>query len=175
MPTLRSATLLASSWLCLVRCSHSNDSNRNKNAAPRVGHGGMGLHLAPLSAKGGMLGVAASDIGLINDDASCHDENDAPNNASPPRGGSPTKRGIKRKSPSRGLGGVLCPSTPPSLPALRPMRRITASPPPECSGISNGFFGQAGGARTGGPCCARDRPGTAGGRRSGSWPAARVA
>ena len=98
--------------------------------------------LAPLSAKGSTLGAAASDIGLGNDDASCHDENDAPNNASPPRGGSPTKRGIKRKSPSR-AGLVLCPSTPPSPPALRPMRRITASPPPECSGISNGFFGQA--------------------------------
>ena len=44
------------------------------------------MHLAPLSAKGGTLGAAASDIGLVNDDASCHDENDAPNNASPPRG-----------------------------------------------------------------------------------------
>jgi hypothetical protein len=32
-----------------------------------------------------------------------------PNNASPPRGGSPAKRGFKRKSPSQGLGGVLCP------------------------------------------------------------------
>jgi hypothetical protein len=48
-----------------------------------------------------------------------------------------------RKSHSRGLGGVLCPSTLPSPPALRPMHRITASPPSECRGISNGFFGQA--------------------------------
>ena len=49
----------------------------------------------------------------------------------------------KRKSHSRGLGGVLCPSTLPSPPALRPMRRITVSPPSECRGIFNGFFGQA--------------------------------
>ncbi len=60
------------------------------------------------------------------------------------RGGSPAKsRGAKRKSPSQGLGGVLCPLALPSPPALRPMRRITASPPSECRGICNGFFGQA--------------------------------
>ena len=90
--------------------------------------------LAPLSAKGGgtsTSGAASSDVGLVDDDATCHDENDPPNNASPRRDRSQTKnrgRGTKRKSPSRGLGGVLCPSTPPSPPALRPMRRITASP-----------------------------------------------
>ena len=39
--------------------------------------------------------------------------------------------------------GVLCPSTPPLPPALRPMRQITASPLSECRGISSGFFGQA--------------------------------
>ena len=144
MPTLRSAIRYYPPRLVVAASDAAIRTTRIgiKNAAPRVGHGGMGLHLAPLSAKGGTLGAAASDIGLVNDDASCHDENDAPNNASPPRGGSPTKRGIKRKSPSR-AGLVLCPSTPPSPPALRPMRRITASPPPECSGISNGFFGQA--------------------------------
>jgi hypothetical protein len=43
MPTLQSATLLASSWLC-HQCSHSNDSIKNKNVAPHVGHGGMGLY-----------------------------------------------------------------------------------------------------------------------------------
>jgi hypothetical protein len=102
--------------------------------------------LVPLSAKGGTStsGVAASDVGLIDDDASCHDENGTPNNSSPRRGGSPTKsRGTKRKSPFQGLGGVLCPSAPPSPPSLRPMRQINASPPLECRGISNGFFGQA--------------------------------
>jgi hypothetical protein len=51
------------------------------------------------------------DIGLVDNNASCHDENGLPNNASPCRGGSPTKRGTKRKSPSRELGGVLCPSS----------------------------------------------------------------
>ena len=67
------------------------------------------------------------------------------NNTSPRRDESPTKSrgGTKRKSPSQGLGGVLCPSTPPLPPALRPMRWITGSPPSECRGISNGFFGQA--------------------------------
>jgi len=37
----------------------------------------------------------------------------------------------------------VCPSTPPSPPALRPMRRITASLPSECRDIFNVFFGQA--------------------------------
>ena len=37
----------------------------------------------------------------------------------------------------------MCPSTPPSPPALCPMRQITASLPSECRGISNGFFGQS--------------------------------
>jgi hypothetical protein len=50
---------------------------------------------------------------------------------------------VKRKSPSQGLSRVLCPSTLPSPPSLCPMRQITASPPSECRGISNGFFGQA--------------------------------
>jgi hypothetical protein len=143
MPLLQSATLLALSWLC-HQCSHSNDSNTNKKCcflcqALRDG-------LAPLSAKGGTStsGAAASNTGLVNNDASCHDKNGPPNNASPCRGGSPTKRGTKRKSPSRKLGGVLCPSSAlPSPPALCPMCRITASPSLECRGISNGFFGQA--------------------------------
>ena len=61
----------------------------------------------------------------------------------PLQGRESNKEREKRISPSRGLGGVLCPSTPPLPPALRPMRRITASPLSECRGISNGFFGQA--------------------------------
>ena len=90
--------------------------------------------------------AAASDVGLVNDDATCRDENGPPNNASPCRDRSLMKSGsgtLKRKSPSQGLGGVLCPSTPPSPPALCPMCPITASPPSECRGISNGFFGQS--------------------------------
>ena len=63
--------------------------------------------LAPLSAKGGgtlTLGAAASEVGLVGDDnATCRDENDLPNNASPRRDGSPMKSrcGTKRKSPSQ--------------------------------------------------------------------------
>jgi hypothetical protein len=74
----------------------------------------------------------------------CRDENGPPNNMSPLRDGSLTKSrsGSKRKSPSQGLGGVVCPSTPPSPLALRSMRRITLSPPSECRGIYHvGFFG----------------------------------
>ena len=110
---------LASSWLC-NRCTHSNGSSRNKKRCFSCQAWRNGL--APLSAKGGgtsakgggtsTSGGAASDVGLVSDDTTCHDENGPPNNASPRRDRSP-KRGEKRKSPSRGLGGVLCPSTPP--------------------------------------------------------------
>jgi len=70
---------------------------------------GMEGWLAPLSAKGGMstLGAAASNVGLVDDNATCQHENGAPNNASPHKGGSLKKRGIKRNIPSCGLGGVL--------------------------------------------------------------------
>ena len=111
---------LASSWLC-NRCTHSNGSSRNKKRCFSCQAWRNGL--APLSAKGGgtsakggstsTSGAAASDVGLVSDDATFHDENGPPNNASPRRDRSPRKRGEKRKSPSRGLGGVLCPSTPP--------------------------------------------------------------
>jgi hypothetical protein len=142
MPTLQSATLPASSWLCL-QCRHLNNSNMNRKRCSLCWAWRDGL--APLSAKGGRatLGAAASNVGLVNNNASCHKKNGAPNNASPCRGGSPMKRGNKRKSPSQGLGRVLCPLTPPSPPALHLMHQITASPPLECRGISRGFFGQA--------------------------------
>ena len=60
MPLLRSATLLASSWPC-NRCSHLNDSSRNKKCCSSCRAWRDGL--APLSAKGGgtsMSGAAAS-------------------------------------------------------------------------------------------------------------------
>ena len=63
-------------------------------------------------------GEAASDIGFFNNNATCHNENGAAKNMSPHKGVSLTKRGIKRKSPSCGLGGVLCMSTPPLGAAL---------------------------------------------------------
>ena len=106
MPLLQSTTLLASPWPC-HQCSHSNDLSRNKKRCSSCWAWRDGL--APLSAKGsGTLtpGAAASNVGLVDDDATCHDKNGPPNNASPCRDGSPTKSrgGTKRKSPSRGLG-----------------------------------------------------------------------
>jgi hypothetical protein len=146
MLLLQSAALLASTWLC-HQCSHSNDSSRNKKCCSSCRAWRDGI--APLSAKGSgtlMSGAAASDVRLVgNNDTTCRYENGPPNNASPCKDGSLTKSRsrTKRISPSQGLGGVLCPSTPPSPPALCPMRRITASPPSECRGIYNGFFGQS--------------------------------
>ena len=53
-------------------------------------------------------------------------ENDAPNSASPGKGDRPTKRGEKRKSPSRGLGDMVLHLLPmPLPPTIRPMRSIT--------------------------------------------------
>ena len=45
-------------------------------------------------------GAAASNVGLVDDDATCHDENGPPNNASPRRDGTLTKSrgGTKRKA-----------------------------------------------------------------------------
>jgi hypothetical protein len=54
------------------------------------------------------------------------DKNDPPNGASPCNGDRPTKRGEKRKSPSRGLGGMVIRSLPmPLPPTIRPMHSIT--------------------------------------------------
>jgi hypothetical protein len=140
MPSLQSTTLLASLWPC-HRCNHSNDSSRNKKRCFSCQAWRAGL--APLSAKGGGTstpGAAVSNVGLADDDATYCDKNGPPNNASPCRDGSLTK---SRISLSRIRQKVWCTSTPPSPPALRPMRRITASPPSECRGISNCFFGQS--------------------------------
>ena len=141
MPTLQSDTLLALLWPC-HRCSHSNDSNRNKKRCSSCRAWRDGL--APLSAKGGgtlTLGEAASasDVGLIDNNTTCHNENGPPNNASPRGNGIPTKSrgGMKRKSSSRGLGGMVLHLLPPPMPpALRLTRSITPpAPPSECRGI----------------------------------------
>ena len=64
------------------------------------------------------------------------------NNASPCKGGSLTKRGGQRKSPTRGLGGiVLRPLSAPLPPALQVSHSITSSPPLQCRGIYDGYFG----------------------------------
>jgi hypothetical protein len=58
------------------------------------------------------------------------DKNDPPNGASPCKGDPPMKRGEKRKSPSRGLGGMVIHSLPKPLPlTIRPMHSITPPPP----------------------------------------------
>jgi hypothetical protein len=58
------------------------------------------------------------------------DENDAPNVVSPCKGDRQTKRGEKRKSPSRGLGGMVQHPLPmPLPPTIQPMRSITPPPP----------------------------------------------
>ncbi len=135
-----------------IKCQHCDPLP----SSPRRGHASCSScrawrdGLATLSAKGGgtsTSGTASSDVGPVDDDATCRDKNDPPNKASPRRGGSPMKSrggGTKIKSPSQGLGGVLCLSTTTSPPALCLMHRITASPPLEsCRGISNGFYGQS--------------------------------
>ena len=68
-------------------------------------------------------GIAIANVHGGGGASFCLNENNALNNASPGKVGSPTKRGAKRKSPSRGLGGmVLHPLPPTSPPALQPMR-----------------------------------------------------
>jgi len=144
---LRSATLLTSSWPCR-QCSHSSDSSRIKKCCSSCRALRDGL--APLSAKGGGMSTsraAASDVELVDNDATCHNVNGPPNNASPHRDGSPTKSrgGTKRKTPPRRLGGMVLHSLPPRMPpALQSTRIITPPAPPlECRGIYHvGFFGQ---------------------------------
>jgi len=66
-------------------------------------------------------GAAAPDIGFVDDDATFRDKNGPPDNVSPQRDVSRMKSrgGTKRKSPSRGLGGmILHPLPPPMPPAL---------------------------------------------------------
>ena len=90
-------------------------------------------------------GAAVSDVKLVDNDATCHNKNGLPNNASPRRDGSLTKSrgGTKRKSPSRGLDGMVLHPLPSLMPpALLSMRSITTPAPPlECRGIYHvGFF-----------------------------------
>ena len=138
--TLRSASVLAASWQC-QRCGCTNNTAKNKRRcfSCRAWRDGK----APLSAAG----IAIADAHGGGGASFCPDENDASNIESPHKVGSPKKRGVKRKSPSRGLGGmVLHPLPPPMPPALRSTRSITPppAPPSECMGIYRvGFFGPA--------------------------------
>ena len=85
--------------------------------------------MATLSARGDVFDNAAPDIvdahGGGGCASFCSNENDAPNNASSCKVRSAAKRGAKRKSPSRGLGGmVLHPPPPPLHPSFQPMYSI---------------------------------------------------
>ena len=115
-------TILAASWDCR-KCGCINDSAKNKRRcfSCRAWRDGK----APLSAAS----IAIADVHRGGGASFCSDENDAPNNASPRKVGSPKKRGEKRKSPSRGLGGTVIHLLPMPLPPnIQPMCSIT--PPP---------------------------------------------
>jgi hypothetical protein len=133
--TLRLASALGASWQC-QQCNCSNDSGKNKRRcfSCRAWRDGIAL----LSATG----TAIPDAHGGGCASFCSNKNDAPNNASPCKVGSPTKKGGERKSPSRGLGGMVSHSLPPPLPpAFQPMCSITPPPPPQCRGVCDSFFG----------------------------------
>ena len=72
------------------------------------------------------------------------DKNDPPNGVSPCKGDRPTKRGEKRKSPSRGLGGMVIRSLPMQLPpTIRPMHSITPPLPSQSRSLpQEGIVGE---------------------------------
>jgi hypothetical protein len=135
--TLRSASALAASWQC-QQCNRTNNSTKNKRHCFSCQAWRDGI--APLSAAGITIIDAHKGDGAFF----CSNKNDAPNNVSSHKVRSPKKEGGKRKSPSRGLGGmVLHPLPPPSPPPLRSTRSITPSPLSQCRGIYGGLFGLA--------------------------------
>ena len=88
-------TILAASWDCR-KCGCINDSAKNKRRcfSCRAWRDGKAL----LSAAS--IAIAIADAHGGGGASFCSDENDAPNNASPRKVGSPKKRGGKRKSTS---------------------------------------------------------------------------
>ena len=91
-----------------------------------------------------VAGITIADAHIGGGASFCSNKNDARNNASPRKVGSPKKRGEKRKPPSRGLGGmVLHPLPPPLPPSLQSTSSITHPPPLQCRGVYGGFFGPA--------------------------------
>ncbi len=93
---LRLASALAASWQC-QRCNCINDSTKNKRRC--FSCRAWRDRIAPLSAAG----IAIADAHRGGSTSFCSNKNDALNNASPCKVGSPKKRGAKRKSPSRGF------------------------------------------------------------------------
>jgi hypothetical protein len=89
------------------------------------------------------IGIAGKPLLLVGSHRFV-DENDTPNIVSPCNDDLPTKRRDKRKSPYRGIGGMVLHLPPPPLPpALQPKCSITPPPTLQCIGIYNGFFGLA--------------------------------
>ena len=132
--TLGSASARAASWQC-QRCDCINGSAKNKRHCFLCR--AWRNRIAPSSATG----IAIANAHGVGGASSCSNKNDAPNNASPRKVGTPTKRGAKRKSPSRDLGGmVLHPMPLPSHLALQPTCSITPPPPLQCRGVCDGFF-----------------------------------
>jgi hypothetical protein len=135
--TLRVTSALTASWPC-QHCSSNNNSAKNKRRC--VSCQAWRDRIAPLSATGIAIANAHGGSGT----SFCSKENDVLNNTTPRKVGSPTKRGAKRKSPSRGLGGIVLHPLPPQSPlALQPTRSITPPPPSQCRGDYDGFFGLA--------------------------------
>ena len=89
---------------------------------------GVEGRIAPLSAAGIAINNAQGGGGT----SFCSNKNNALNNVTPCKVGSLTKKGAKRKSPSRCLSGMVLHLLPPSLPlALRLMCSITPPLPPQ--------------------------------------------
>jgi hypothetical protein len=78
----------------MQRCDSYNNSAKNKRCCFSCWDWRDGI--APLSTAGISIADALGDGGT----SFCSSKNDAPNNATPHKVGSPTKRGAKRKSPS---------------------------------------------------------------------------
>jgi hypothetical protein len=123
---LRLASALAALRQC-QRCDCINDSAKNKRRC--FSCQAWRDRIAPLSAAG----IAIADAHGGGGTFFCPNKNNALNNASPCKVGSPNKRGAKRKSPSRGLGGMVLHPLPLSLPpALQLLRSITPPPLLQC-------------------------------------------
>ena len=138
--TLKSAFALTALWQC-QRCNCTNNSAKSKRRcfSCRAWRDGI----APPSVAGIMIPDAHGGGGA----SFCSSKNDAPNNASPRKVGSPKKRGGKRKSLSRGLVGMaLHPLPPPSPPPLWLTCSITPesiSPQTMNTDMVEWFFGNA--------------------------------
>jgi hypothetical protein len=133
---LRLASALMALWQC-QHCGSNNNSAKNKSCCFLCQ--AWRDRIAPERATS--ITIANAHGGGCSPFV-CSNRNNTPNYASPCKVESPTKRGTKRKSPSRGLRGmILHPLPPPLPPALQLMHSITPPPPLQCRGVYGGFFG----------------------------------